>query len=138
MKTTFGFLLLTILLSFSACENDTSESLPDAPSAGDLTSTDSWVVSYFFDKDEDETSDFSGYTFYFLENNRFEARFGNQVTAGTWQVNQSSRKVIINIAGASPLDELTDDWLIDTWNDTLLELRDDNDEHDEFLHFQRN
>ena len=35
-----------------------------------------------------------------------------------------------------PLDELTDDWLITDWGESLIKLRDDNDEHLEELFFE--
>ncbi|MBK7874118.1 MAG: hypothetical protein IPJ74_27455 [Saprospiraceae bacterium] len=92
--------------------------------------------SVLLDKDKDETSDFSGYVFTFEQGGVFKSTKNGVTTTGTWQVNSSSNKLIINSGSAvKPLDDLSDDWIIVEKNDKLIKLKDDNDEHDEFLNF---
>lgn len=129
--------MMFILIGFSACTNSSSDDVqPDTPSTT-LTTTGQWRVSYYFDKDKDETSDFNGYTFSFLDNGVLEASRNGSTTVGTWKVisDDGHQKLVIVIGSAKPLIDLSDDWIITERNDSRIKLRDDNDEHLEELHF---
>ncbi|MCB9299335.1 MAG: hypothetical protein H6566_01730 [Lewinellaceae bacterium] len=138
MKVFQLMFLMIILGSFSACTNSSSSDdvQPNNPNTA-LVNNGQWRVSYYFDKDKDETSDFNGYTFTFLDGGVLEASQNGNVTAGTWRVadDDSRRKLIIVIGQAKPLSDLSDDWIIVDWNDSKIKLQDDNTEHLEELHF---
>ncbi len=102
-----------------------------------LIQGDGWHITYFWDEDKDETYKFNGWVFQFQDNGVFRAVSLSETRQGTWTVNPSSQKLIIDITGFQPLDELNDDWLILEQSDTLIKLRDDNDTHLEELHFQK-
>ena len=123
----FIFLISSVLV-FGACAND------------DQISTNTpqgvWKVTWYFDKDKDETNDFAAYSFEFLNDGTF---VGNQpdgsVKLGTWT--QTSSKLVIDINGTQPLDKLNDDWLILEKNDVIIRLNDDNNTHLEELTFEK-
>ncbi|MEK7254707.1 MAG: hypothetical protein AAB316_08185 [Bacteroidota bacterium] len=127
-------LLSRLALAFAACQHSDDDQVSNPNTA--IPTGSQWKVTYFFDKDEDETSDFSGYTFEFKSGGVFVANVpGGGTVEGTWQ--QTSSKLILVIPGTKPLEELNDDWLILEKNDDTIKLRDDNDEHLEELHFER-
>lgn len=128
------FYCLCALISFSACHKSSDDnpgnSLVNNPPAG------KWVVHYYWDKDKDETSDFSGYSFEFQSNGTLVATLpGGSTVSGTWST--SSSKLTISITGNDKLDDLTDDWLVIEQTDNLIKLKDDNDSHLEELHFKK-
>ena len=140
---------LSILLLFSlplllpACTKDSNDDplLPDDV-ADELVEGGEWRVVYYFDDDDgDETSDFNGYVFRFLENDVLEAQRNGQTTTGTWQTgtDDSKPKLEIFLGGNDPLEELNEDWVIVRKADNRLELEDDNDDDDEndIVHFER-
>ncbi len=114
MKLVQKFLAL-LLISFAAltaCDNQSSSSNnsnPVTPAAG------SWKVTYFFDK-QDETSNYSSYTFEFGANGSLSASNGNQTYTGTWAtgIDDSADKFLIDFSGTVPsaLIELEEDWRI--------------------------
>ncbi|MCB0568281.1 MAG: hypothetical protein KDC66_00880, partial [Phaeodactylibacter sp.] len=102
-------MMMFLLIGFSACTNSSSDdNQPDTPSTT-LTTTGQWRVSYYFDKDKDETSDFNGYTFSFLDNGVLEASRNGSTTAGTWKVisDDGHQKLVIVIGSAKPLIDLS-------------------------------
>ncbi len=130
--------VLLVLLA-GACRNSNDDN--NSP-AGNLPAvltdgTGQWQVSYYWDKDKDETSDFAGYVFTFQDNNVLKVVKNGVTTTGTWQHDASSNKLIINLGGIKPLSNATDDWLLIERTDNLIKLRDDNTDHVEELHFRR-
>lgn len=99
-----------------------------------------WVISYYFDKDKEETNDFFNYTFLFHNDGTFESLTNNISTTGTWQITSedgSQRLVITSGSASKPLSDLDDDWIIMDKSDNKIKLRDDNDEHLEELFFEK-
>ena len=125
--------MILILVSIFACD-PSSDNFSQSDDI--LTNNGSWEISWFWDKDKDETSDFAGYTFTFIENGELLAmKGGNTVYTGQWSHDNSSNKLVIKMASTKPLEELTDDWIIKTMNDDKIELMDDNNDHLEEIHF---
>lgn len=96
-----------------------------------------WKVTYYWDKDKDETNDFSGYTFDFQSDGTLVGKIGGTTYQGTWSENNSSNKLILTITGTKALDDMTDDWLIQEKTSSSIKLKDDNTEHLEELYFER-
>ncbi|MCO6486937.1 MAG: hypothetical protein J5I98_00900 [Phaeodactylibacter sp.] len=137
----FQMMILALLLSaFGACNNANDDNSPsDSPPvvAGDDSA---WRVSYYFDKDKEETSDFAGYRFTFRDDGTLEAVRNGTTVAGTWATTRDDgrQRLVINAGTASrPLESLTDDWVIVEQNASRIRLQDDNDEHLEELHFEK-
>lgn len=104
-------LLLLSSAAFTACHNsdDNSSNNNITPAAG------TWKVTYFFDK-QDETSNYTTYTFEFGANGSLSATNGSQTWTGTWAtgIDDSKDKFLIDFSGTVPsaLAELEEDWLI--------------------------
>lgn len=128
------FSILIISLLAWSCD-DSQNSTPTIDDSSNLSGV--WKVSYYWDKDKEETSDFNGYSFKFEEDGTFIAERNGNTQKGSWKVSDSSKKFIISINSVKPLDDLVDDWLIIEKSDNLIKLRDDSDDHLEELYFKR-
>lgn len=136
MKTIKFSLLATLIFvitTASMCSNDDNSSSSNSPTdVIAVVSNGSWRVSYYYDSDQDETTNFSGYNFTFASNNVLTASNGTNNFTGTWSVTDSNSNddsindLDFNIAFISPVqfEELTDDWEIIEKNSNQLKLRD--------------
>lgn len=141
MKRNFLNLLTLMVLVFASksCDKD------DTKTEVQITSADieaikatamsgEWIITYYFDTDKDETSDYDGYTFKFNTNGTLGATNGNSSLSGAWSISSSdnssnddsSDEVDFNIFFSSPdvFEELSDDWDIKKYSDTKIELID--------------
>ena len=134
VKTT---MLILVLVLATRCTNDPV--LPD-PSATNIQNETGWRVTWFWDQDKEETSDFSDYTFYFHANGTLEAKQGSASVSGTWRTttDDGSQRLVLSLSTLKPLSELNDDWIILEMNNNVIRLKDDNEAHLEELHFEAN
>lgn len=143
MKKTFylGFaMLLSLSLMASACSSDddgdssSNSNTQQIIAIENTVESGNWRITYFFDTDSDETSDFNGYSFTFSNNGSLTATNGTNTYTGSWSVTDSSSSsddnssddIDFNISFSSPPDfaELTDDWDIIEYSNTRIELID--------------
>ena len=111
------------LAFFAACTSDDNSSNNNGgnntPGAG------AWKISYFFDK-QDETSNYSNYTFEFGSTGSLIVTNGSQNYTGTWStgIDDSTNKFLISFGSAVPsaLSELEEDWRIIQMTDNLIHL----------------
>lgn len=100
-----------------------------------VATTGTWVVSSFVDSGEDETSDFNGYTFTFLENGTITATNGTTTYEGTWHLSLSSddnddddNDIDFNISFPVPetndFEDLNDDWDVVSHSNSTISLID--------------
>ena len=83
----------------------------------------SWSVSTYLDDGTDETGDFTTYTFVFQENGVVTADNGN-TTNGTWIIQESGDKLLLDFGTTTPLDGFNEDWEVVSASETQIELRD--------------
>ncbi|MCB0518218.1 MAG: hypothetical protein H6577_02090 [Lewinellaceae bacterium] len=142
MKQTSFWTACIFVFSLVAVSCNNSDDSPDPSNNNSqvLTQGGTWKVTYYFDKDKVETSDFSGYTFNFQSSGAFESTRNGTTTTGSWQTTSddgSQRLVISTSSSSKPLSNLDDNWIIVTMTDSKIELKDDNTEHLEELHFEK-
>jgi hypothetical protein len=115
------FTFSTLLLS---CRHDgaTTVSPNNVPS---ILSSGNWRITYFWDSDKDETSNFSGYSFVFNANGTIKATKGSSTVTGAWSTGNDDSKVKFIISFASPSDftELSEDWLTIESTDKKIKLQ---------------
>ncbi|MBV7533267.1 hypothetical protein [Chitinophaga sp. sic0106] len=130
----------TAMLLFAACSNDDDAVVappvdPNAPSSG------TWKVALFSERNEDNTSDFNGYTFTFSNTGAASAIKGSTTTNGSWSITNNSARFNIDFGvktdANKPLGELTDDWRIISVTSTTIQLADDNTSSAEVLTFTK-
>ena len=138
MNRLLVFPVILLMIGLLACSDE--ETVPtDRATIIAILIDGPWRVSFFFDKDEEETDEFDGLTFQFDSNGVFEAfQNGSLLKAGTWQLalDDGRQKLIIDIEGTQPLDELNEDWDILEVSSDLIRLEDNRDDNEEeLLHF---
>ena len=141
MKTKAIFLnLFALLLLAVSCDSNDDPAITAADvNAAELQSTaqdGQWRITYYFDSDKEETSDYAGYVFTFGADGTVTATNGTTEVAGTWSVTDSSSSdddsfedssdVDFNLFFATPatFEELTDDWDILEYTSNRIRLID--------------
>jgi hypothetical protein len=143
MKTKIFATLFVTAVAFISCSknsDDTASGNTAQAVAQTVTTAGNWRVSLFNDSGNNETADFTGYSFTFNGDGSIVASKNATNTNGTWTTNVSSNKFIIDLGPKidtnKPLGELTDDWRVVSVTSNEIQLKDDN--NTEFLTFTKN
>ncbi|WP_417609009.1 hypothetical protein [Owenweeksia hongkongensis] len=135
-KTVF-FTFCIALFSLLSCSDDKEDDNPSgeenaAQSIQNNIQEGTWKVSRFIDSGDDETSDYDGYNFTFGPDGVLTATNGTQSYSGDWSITFSSNNddspyeldfnIIFNLA--NDFEDLDDDWDINAYSTTKLELFD--------------
>ncbi|MFD2101595.1 hypothetical protein [Flagellimonas iocasae] len=142
-KSILNFAAIAMLLLATSCTedeggNEMASNLSSAQLAElkSITEEGSWVITYFYDTDKEETSHFSGYTFTFNSDGTLAATNGTNEVNGTWSITNSDSNdddssdddsdVDFNISFSAPSDfeDLSDDWDIVKYSSVRIELID--------------
>lgn len=130
-------LLIIVPILFVACdknETDSEITSDDLETIKSTMASGQWRVSYYFDSDKDETSDYKGYAFSFNTDGVLSATDGNASLSGAWSITDSDSSddnndeddidfnIIFN--GSDLFEELSDDWDIEKYSDSKIELFD--------------
>ncbi len=97
-----------------------------------------WVITMFYDED-DETAEFNGFIFTFLEDGTVVAKAGNLEIHGVWEMESDDGELEfeMDFGDFSPFDELSEDWVVVQSDDTIIRLNEEDDDDDEKLTFER-
>ncbi|MBN2729651.1 MAG: hypothetical protein JXR53_10545 [Bacteroidales bacterium] len=98
-----------------------------------------WKISYYYDKDHDETSSYADMSFTFNDNGNVIVASGTSSYSGTWSTgnDDSKEKFYITFSSPTSLVEISDDWIIDSQSKSIIELSDDSDNGTELLTFEK-
>jgi hypothetical protein len=136
MKKVFLFLSICSIVFAGCTKEDAPSSVANAVTSG------TWTVTHFSERSNNETSDFSGYTFTFQSNGKVLASKNGVIKEGNWSESTSSQKLIIDLgpkdSNNEPLGELSDHWVIVSKTSTKINLADDNTSSNELLEFTKN
>ena len=138
LKLSFILMLAISLMSMQCSSDDDNNPADNSAEIQQIINqveTGNWVITYFFDTDSDETSNYTGYEFTFGSNGMLTASNGTNTYTGTWSVTDDSNSsddsssdddIDFNISFVSPPDfeELSDDWDIISHTSTKIELID--------------
>lgn len=137
MKQTLLGLALSLVF-LSACKNADDDN--SNPNGGSLNGG-LWQVTYFFDKDKVETSNFAGYKFEFQSDGTLVATLPDGSTRqGAWSSfnDDNLLRLGLIITGTEALDDFSDDdWVITEQTGNTIKLKDDSDTHLEEIHLER-
>jgi len=133
---------MSVLLALIAggCQTKDNTNVNPAGNTSAVVTSGKWTVSYFYDNDKDETSDYNGYSFELKNDNTITATKNSVTTSGTWSETSGDgmQKLVIALNTTDKdLSELNDDWVIETKTDNQLKLKDDNPDRNEQLHFSK-
>lgn len=149
---TFVYPLLTLMLLLGSCDKEDHDDPVGPEDAEALRSTaqsGDWTITYYFDTDKEETSDFAGYVFTFTAQGVVTASNGTNGFTGSWSVSVDDSSddspdddVDFNLFFSEPFlaDELNDDWDVLEFSSTRIALRDvsGGDGDTDLLTFEKN
>lgn len=137
-----GLIVMTCLLSLYGCsksDNATADTnTSTAEQVANVAKSGTWRVTYFYDTDQEETGNFSGFSFTFNEDGTLVAVNGTTTVTGTWSITDNSGSSSdddgsssdndndFNIFFSSPdtFQDLSDDWDIVSISSDKIELID--------------
>jgi len=150
-KTVMSFLMIFALISTSCTIDDDNSPTDNSAQIENISNTaesGDWIITYFYDTDSEETSNYNGYTFTFENSGTLTASNGTNTYTGTWSVTDSNSNddsnddLDFNIVFTSPpnFEELSDDWEIISYTSSKIELTDVSGGNGgvDFLTFERN
>ena len=119
-----------------ACETtevpSTGGSTVQTEEAQSIAESGNWRITRFIDSGDNETSDFTGYTFTFADNGELIATNGSNTLTGTWSITNSSSSsssspdfnIFFPVPNSSNFEDLNDDWYIEQITQSKIELID--------------
>lgn len=143
MNKIISLLLCMTLLATAACEKDTvaSDESVSSTNSTDLSEVllqGNWKIQYYF-QDKDETGTFGGYVFTFQRDGRLTFKKDNEFYTGTWQEisGDGGTKLLLQINTINFIQKLNSDWDVESYNATMIKLKDDNLSPNQQLHLAR-
>ena len=124
--------LLFVLTTSSMCSSDSSSTSNSPADVVNIVNAGTWRVTYYYDTDHEETTNFSGYTFTFGTSNVLTAVNGSNTYTGSWSVTDSNSDddsisdldFYVAFDAPAQFSKLTNDWEIMEKTATLIKLRD--------------
>ena len=125
MKKTFFALCALSMVLFSCKKDDDNVPALTSNSVATTVTTGTWGITYYFDTDHEETSNFTGYAFVFDGTGAVIAAKTGSSIPGTWSTGTDNSKVKFVLAFAAPADfaEISEDWEVLERTDTKLRLQ---------------
>ncbi len=138
--------LLIVTVSLFSCKKDDNTSNSSTITTINLAataSTGTWRITYYYDTDHEETSNFAGYAFTFAGGNVLTAtKAGSPTVTGTWTTgtDDSKVKLILSFTTPASFSELSDDWHVIERTDTRIKMQDVSGGNGgtDFLTFEKN
>lgn len=141
MKKGFYYGLLIMLsftlMSFNCSDDDdggsNSNNSQQIAQIEDTAQSGTWRISNFNDSGQNETSDFTGYSFEFNSNGTLVASNGSNTVNGSWSVTDSSSSssdddidfnIFFQVPNDSDFEDLNDDWDVVSISSNKIELID--------------
>jgi len=122
MKKELFVMLIVMLIGVIAC-NDTEEN-PKISEAKAIVQEGQWIITYFWESDNDKTSAFSGVNFEFASNGTVTGTKGPTSNTGEWSVTGENDDLYFNLVFTIPanFEELSEDWHIVSISSEKIEL----------------
>jgi hypothetical protein len=108
--------------SIDDCDDDSGGS--GNPTFTQIITTGTWYVSYSNHEGDVNTNDYNGYSFTFNSNNTISVVKNSMTTSGTWSnyIDSGENKLNLNFS-SSALDDLSEDWRILEYTQTVVRLK---------------
>tara|TARA_R110000850_G_scaffold150497_1_gene273115 strand:- start:12715 stop:14220 length:1506 start_codon:yes stop_codon:yes gene_type:complete len=94
----------------------------------DIMISGSWFVANYLDDGINQTAPYTGYTVDFISDGTVTAANGSQTLNGSWAVtlsgDGSGLDVVLDFGSQVPFDEFNDDWDVEGFTDTSIDLKD--------------
>jgi hypothetical protein len=129
--------ILSIILISGICiscstDDDSSNVSSEQAQISEFMQGNSFIISSFIDSGENETSDFTCYTFEFFADGIVAASNLNNTYSGNWGITQSTSDddssndldFYLNFNLTNDVEDLNDDWSVISYSSTTIELID--------------
>ncbi len=127
MKKAIFILSAITLFLFISCKKDDNGTTPiSTTSVANTIVSGTWKITYYWDKDHEETANYSGYNFTFGIGNILTAtKTGSSIT-GTWTtlLDDSKTKIVLGFSTPTSFVEISDDWHVIERTDSKIRLQD--------------
>jgi hypothetical protein len=135
MKLRMMFMAIALLSMglIISCSKDDETKVEEKITAADMSEikatveSGDWRITNYSDADNDETTNYVGYSFTFNSDGTLGATNGNTSVSGAWSMTTSDvDELDFNIFFTSPVifEELADDWEIVKYSSAKIELKD--------------
>ena len=132
----------------NSCSKDDETKVEEKITAADMSKikaaveSGDWRITNYSDADNDETTNYVGYSFTFNSDGILGATNGNIAVSGAWSMTSSDvDELDFNIFFTSPaiFEELADDWEIKKYSSSKIELIDvsNEDNSTDYLTFEK-
>ena len=124
--------------SIDDCDDNSGGSGGNA-NFGTVITSGTWYVSYYFEDDDNQTSDYNGYNFTFLATGSISVIKATTTTTGSWSnyVENGDDTLELNFNNSN-LDELAEDWEITEYSSTVIKLKKVSSGETDYLYFTKN
>jgi hypothetical protein len=122
-----NIILLALLMTIGiSCSKDDDNSTITPDNVSNTVTSGTWRITYYWDTDHEETSNFSGYSFTFATGGVLTAVKTGSTVTGTWSTGTDDSKTELIISFASPANfvEISDDWEVIENTSTKIRLQD--------------
>ena len=130
-----GFITLSfILIAYSCSSEDTviNDNSTEIKQITDMANSGTWRITNYIDSGQNETNDYTGYNFTFVNGGTLTASNGINTINGTWSVTDQNSSdddsndidFIIFFSTPPNFEELSDDWDIVSITATKIDLID--------------
>lgn len=126
MKKASLVLITCIIISFVSCDKSDSTSSISATGVTNTVVSGTWRITYYWDTDHDETSNYNGYIFTFGGGNVLTATKTGSNISGSWTttLDDSKTKLVLSFLSPASFVEISDDWHVIERTDTKIRLQD--------------
>lgn len=122
-------------------EDDDNDHNDDDADTGAFTSAlleSNWKITNYF-HEVDQTDAFAAFVFTFHPDSTVSATDGSSTFTGTWQADGDNGMIELDLhfAEESPLDDLSEDWKLVEFNNSLISLKHSDNEESDVLVFEK-
>jgi len=125
-KPIFTLFVLTLFLFVSCNKDGDNTSQISTTTVTNTIVSGTWKITYYWDADHEETTNYSGYNFVFGSGNILTAMKSGSSVTGTWTtfLDDSKTKLVLGFSTPTSFVELSDDWHVIERTDARIKLQD--------------
>lgn len=143
---TKAIIVLCTVIIFNSCSKDESSdedevTIADMAEIKAIIGSGHWKITYYFYSGKEGTNDYDGYSFTFDTDGTLSSTNGSTSVSGAWFLTSSSHSngessdddIDFNIFFTTPdlFEALADDWDIQKYTSSRIDLIDDREDHSE-------
>lgn len=121
-----NLVLLMITLGMISCSKDNNSTSINPSDISNAVVSGTWRITYYWDSDHEETSNFSNYTFTFSPGGALTAVSAGTTVSGSWStgLDDSKTELVLNFSSPPNFVEISDDWEVIEQTPIKIRLRD--------------